>query len=420
MIQSEYQIAFRPCIRDDILLGPPLRAGGKTIFYLKDTFTSWFYRIGVKEHFLISRMDGSRSLQELNDEYLAEFGRPLNEGSWAGLFALLEKRQLLANTADTAKLEDLKRAFAERKKRENRGLLRRRFAFIRPDSILEKLLPWFQFMFSRTFVLPALLCVIALEIFIGFHLTSIVASIWPEQGGIWSYILFIMLVWIFAVIHETAHGLTCKKFGGGVSEMGLVWRYLTIFPYCKIDDVMLFHNRWYRVYAAFAGIFVNFLSLIPFGLFWAFTPVHSLVHTISALMLLSFNLMIFVNFVPFIELDGYFMLSHALNMADLRKEAHQFWQRGLLKIVLKRGSGNVGLSRWDTWVYLIYGFFSLVITGGFLATMAFYWFFLVKYWLGGPIALGLFLLIALVLVYRELGRRKIAPMPQLLQRVLMV
>ena len=420
MITSESQVVFRPRLREDIRLGPPLRVGGKTVYYLKDRFSSWFYRIGVKEYFLISRMDGSRSLQDLSDAYLAEFGRPLNEGSWAGMFALLEKRQLLADTTDSVKLEALKSACVERKKRENRGFLRRRLTLIEPDLLLEKLLPWFQFMFHRAFVLPVLLCVVMLEVFIGFHLTPIVSSALSARSNMWSYILFIALVWLFAAIHETAHGLACKRFGGTVSEMGLIWRYLTVFPYCKIDDVMLFHSRWHRVYAAFAGIFVNFLSLIPFGLVWIATPQGSLVHTVSALMLLSFNLMIFVNFVPFIELDGYFMLNHILNMADLRKDAHQFWKRAVLKMVLKSGSGNVGFSRRDRCIYLIYGFFSLVITGGFLATMVYYWFFLVKYWLGGPAALALLLLIALVLVYRELGRRKVTPMPQLLQRVLLI
>jgi hypothetical protein len=419
MITSEQDV-LRPCLRDDIVLGPPQHAGGTTVYYLKDRFTHWFYRIGVKEHFLISRMDGSRSLQELSDAYASEFGRGLNERSWAGLFALLEKRQMLVSMTDSTKLEELKRKFSEGKRRENSRLLQRRFPLVQPDTFLENLLPWFQFMFHRAFVLPALLCIVAFEIFVGFHLPSLIANVWIVRSNIWDYVPFIMLVWIFTIIHEIAHGLTCKKFGGSVNEMGLLWRYLSIFPYCKIDDIMLFHNRWHRVYTSFAGIFVNFLCVIPFGILWIFTPDHSIVHAISTLMLLSFNLMIFINFVPFIELDGYFMLNHALGMADLRKESHQFWKRGLLKIVLKRGSGNVGFSRRDASIYLIYGFFSLIITGAFIVVMAFTWFFLVKYWLGSNIAWGLMVLIALILIYRELGRRKVTYMPYLLQRLLRV
>ncbi|QBD82993.1 M50 family peptidase [Ktedonosporobacter rubrisoli] len=295
---SEDSKDFLPHLRDDIILGPPLRAGSTTVYYLKDKFTNCFYRIGTKEHFLLERMDGSRSLRALSDAYAAEFGRALNGRSWAGLLTLLEKRQLLENTANVTRLEELKREVDRRKRRENRGFLRRRFPLMQPDSFLEKLLPYFQFMFQRAFVLPALLCIVSLEVFVGFHISALVADAWAARSSSWNYLLFVLCVWSFTIIHELAHGLACKNFGGSVSEIGLIWRYFVIFPYCKLDDVLLFHKRWHRVYASFAGIFVNFLSVIPFALFWILAPVPSLLHAISALMLLSFNITIFIRVCP--------------------------------------------------------------------------------------------------------------------------
>src|SRR6185437_3427282 len=73
---------LRPRLRDDIVFGPPQRRGAATTYLLKDRYTNWFYRVGFKEYFLLSRMDGNKPLRVLNEEYAAAFGRDLNRQSW--------------------------------------------------------------------------------------------------------------------------------------------------------------------------------------------------------------------------------------------------------------------------------------------------------------------------------------------------
>jgi hypothetical protein len=402
-------VNYRPRLRADIKFGPPELSYGTTTYYMKDGYTHWFYRIGAKEHFVVSRMDGSRTLDEIGAEYEAAFGKRLDQRSWAGLFKLLGTRQLLADSVREAELEQL-RQDAARKKMESNGLFHWRLKLVNPDALLDKLLPWLRFAFAPAFVAPALAAILILEAFVLLHGTTIAADVQASIHGKAVILLFVSsfaLFWLIAVLHETAHGLACKRFGGSVREMGIVWRYLTFFPYCKLDDIVLFHHRRHRVYAAFAGTFLSLLALVPFGVLWWLSPEKSFLRDLSAIMLLAFNIASLLNLIPFVELDGYFMLSHAINIVDLRKEAHRFCLARLWKALFKKGEGTARYGPRGRLIYPIYGTCSLVFTAAFLVMMAYYWFAEIRPWLGNTVTWSLLAVVAILfLLDKGPGLRK--------------
>jgi putative peptide zinc metalloprotease protein len=394
---------MRPCLRTDLLFGPPQRQGATITYLLKDRYTGWFYRIGVREYFLLSRMDGSRSLAALGEEYAAAFGRQMNWQSWSGLLRLLEKRQLLVGGSMPARLEALKQERARKDQQENRGMFRRRFPLFDPDRLLSFVAPRVQFVYTPAFFLPAALCVLALEVFVIANWHTLLLAAWSGRN-LPVLASYVGLVLLFMSLHELAHGLTCKHFGGTVREIGLLWRYLLLVPYCKIDDAMLFHNRWQRVATSFAGVFVNLLLLVPFGLLWQFAPAQSGVKALSALLLLWFNVSMFLNLLPFVELDGYFMLNHALDMVDLRRSSYQFWRQALTRLVLRRTAESVDYSRRLCVIYTVYGLFSVLVATGVWMGLEWIWFTELVHWLGAFVAWGLTLCSSLLLLARGPAR----------------
>lgn len=408
--------SFRPCLRADFIFGPSERSGARTIFYVKDQWTGWFYTLGQKEHFLLSRMDGSKSLQEISDEYARTFKRKMDQQAWEKIFLLIHQRQMLKTTADVEQLELLKKKAQERKRQDNKKFLSVRFPIFKPDAFLKKLLPYIRFAFHPAFVVSTSLLLVALEIFIFTQLGTLGAVALKTRSSVVSLVIFIALEWLFLAFHELSHGLACRKFGGSGTEIGIVWRYLFFFPYCKIDDVVLFHNRWYRVSTAFAGIYINLLSLLPFGLLWLIEPTGSMVRGISALMLLSFNLTTFFNFIPFIELDGYFMLNHALNRVNLRKESHLYWRKIFNRIVLRKSEDRVAYTRQDHIVYALYGALSLLFTVVFFVGAGIFWFVLFQRWFGVPIAIGIQSLLIIVILALGPGKNLISSRIALLNR----
>src|SRR5579872_329107 len=173
-----YADTMKPQLRAEIVFGPQVRNGGAIVYFMKDTFTNWFYKIGLKEHFLVSRMDGSRTLGEIGEEYVSQYGRYLDDNAWAGLFKLLEKRQMLVSTADNARLDELKEAAEKKMRADNKGFLRRRFRLVNPDAFLTKLLPCVQFAFRPAFVILTLVAIVALEVFVVLHVKAIGADAW--------------------------------------------------------------------------------------------------------------------------------------------------------------------------------------------------------------------------------------------------
>ncbi|MET7615097.1 peptidase M50, partial [Streptomyces seoulensis] len=88
-------LASRPRVRPDLVAGPRLVRGAARIHLLKDPRTGRRLELGPKEHFLVSRLDGSRTLEEIGGEYAGAFGARLGEAQWGQLLRLLHGRGLL-------------------------------------------------------------------------------------------------------------------------------------------------------------------------------------------------------------------------------------------------------------------------------------------------------------------------------------
>ncbi len=360
--------ASAPALRDDVVLGPGLRSGGTVVHHVKDRRTGWFYRVGRREYFIMARLDGEHTLDRIGAEYLAEFGRRLASEHWAQIFTMLGTRQLLAGADDHAALARLADAHTARARAE-RSPMRRRVPLVRPDAWCAAMARRLRWAFTPWFVVPALAIVVALEVFVGTHLTALADD--AHQGpGLWLSVPAGLLgIWVIAALHESAHGVTCRHFGGTVPEIGVMWRFPMVAPYCKTDDVVLFHRRHARVATAFAGVFVSLLSLLPVLAWWALSAGHPAPRAVAAGLLLFGSVTAWVNLVPLFQLDGYHMLGHALRAADLRTETVRY--AGLL---LARDPRRRAYARADRWIYTVYGSAAAVVLTVGYAAMCGYWF----------------------------------------------
>jgi putative peptide zinc metalloprotease protein len=391
----------RPKLRPDISFGPGEVKGERVVYYVNDRFTDQFYRVGEKEHFLLRRMDGVRTLEELSAEYEARFGRGLDDRSWGPLFKMLDERQMLEGRADEARLMGLKAQATEKRHKDGNKPFNYRFHLVDPDALLSRVLPWVGFMFRPGVVAACLASIVAIEVWVLAHLGELRGAAWRGASLPLSWPLFIGLLLSIAVLHEGAHGLACKYYGGKVKDVGVMWRYLYLFPYCKLDHIILFHNRRHRVYVAAAGTYVGLLMLVPFAFVWWAAPEGSLAAAVSAKMLTFYNLLTLINLFPFVQLDGYFMLSHALGMLELRQESHGFVRKAAAHRLLGRGEGVAGYGRRERRVYWVFGITSMLVTTCLLALMATFWYRLAFARFGGQHAWLVLCGIAIIISLRR-------------------
>jgi putative peptide zinc metalloprotease protein len=377
-----------PRLRPDIVLGPALRSGPDVVHHVKDAATGTYYRIGQREHFIMQRMDGAHTLEDINAEYLQHYGRRLGEDSWRQMFTLLGQRQLLDGFTDADALARL-RAATEAKRAVRGSWAQRRWVLLQPDELCTRLARVFGFAFRRAFVVPALLVMIALEVFVWSHAGTLASDAahrtwWPVTVAV-----SLLLLLGIAALHELGHGVACKHYGGEVNEIGFRWRFPMIDPYCRTDDIVLFHRRSARVVTAFAGIFMTLLALLPVLAAWALTPDWRLGHSIAAGLLLFGSFGAVANLAPFLQLDGYAMLGHALDQADLRRESLRFWRLRLGRRNPERAQRLAAYPARDRRIYTGYGISSVLALGAGYAALMWFWYRSLHRWIGAPYAVAI-------------------------------
>jgi multidrug resistance efflux pump len=137
----------------------------------------------------------------------------------------------------------------------------------------------------------------------------------------------VLLAWLMLLVivmgHELSHGLTCKRFGGEVHEIGLLLIYLQPAMYCNVSDAWLFPEKRKRLLVTLAGAWFEVLCWGLATLFWRVTEQGSLPNYLAMVMAATLGIKILFNFNPLIKLDGYYLLSDYLEIPNLRRRAYQ-------------------------------------------------------------------------------------------------
>lgn len=124
---------------------------------------------------------------------------------------------------------------------------------------------------------------------------------------------------ISLILHESAHALTCKHFGRRVRAVGLILYYGCPTFFTDVSDSwMLSRNK--RMAVAAAGVAANALAGAICGGLVYFTE-GDLLRRFFLVGAAVNILAVFFNLIPFLKLDGYYILSDYLDRPNLREEA---------------------------------------------------------------------------------------------------
>ncbi|MEU9375488.1 peptidase M50 [Streptomyces sp. NPDC048255] len=304
-------LAHRPALRPGILLSPPLLNGPAVVHLVKDPVSGASFEIGPKEFFLVSRLDGSRSLAEIGAAYGEAFGRRLGEGNWQQLLALLGSRRLLAGGPAP---EAPGPPGPPRSGTLLRGTLRLVADADAATARLHRLLR----PALRPVVLGALLLVcLAMEGVLAAAAGGLVRDLWWLLSHPVPLLAVATLLWLSTALHEFAHGVAARHVGGTVGEIGLRWRLPVAIMYCTVDNYRYLGRRRDQLAVAAAGAFANLLFLLPFFGWWAALPEADATGRVLGALLLLGSAQALVNLLPLPPLDGYTMLGHALRVTRL-------------------------------------------------------------------------------------------------------
>ncbi|MBQ0825185.1 M50 family metallopeptidase [Streptomyces sp. RG38] len=309
--------AYRPALRTGVLIGPPLLRGPRTVHLIKHPVSGAAFEVGPKEHFVISRLDGNRTLDDVVTAYADRFHRRLPEEQWTRLLGLLGTRGLLAGSPDPAPPEPPPARANTFWKGSRRTVADAHATAGRLHRLLRPLLhPWVQ--------LPLVAAVLVMTGAVLADPPALLDGTRELLGRPLALVPFAVFLWISVCLHELAHGIAARHYGGTVTEIGLRWRFPALMMYCTVDNYLFLPGRRAKLVVAAAGAYANLLLLLPFAVWWVPLDPADPVRPLLTGMLFVGIVQALSNLVPLPPLDGYRILGHTLDTANLAPETRTY------------------------------------------------------------------------------------------------
>ncbi|MFD9216161.1 peptidase M50 [Streptomyces sp. NPDC059544] len=366
----------RPALRPGVLLSEPLLHGPDLVHLIKNPGSGQSFKVGPREHFLISRMDGTRTLEEIGADYAVRFGRRLGDSHWRSLLALLGTRDLLAGRAGPttvpggpaaapAATASLHEPVAQPAAATSpappvpaaepvdapRGLMRGSVRLVADaDATATRLHRRTRYLLSPAAVLPLLALAVLMEATLALRLGELLddtAALFTAPALL---LAVATLLWLSTALHELAHGVLAHHHGGRVSEIGLRWRLPVVIMYCTVDDFLHLPGRRGRIATAGAGAAANLLFLLPFFAVWALAPLDDTTRQALGALLLLGSVQAFTMLLPLPPLDGYRIAAQLLGATGLAAST-----AGYLRLLLRRDPAAARYPRRARRAYTAYG-----------------------------------------------------------------
>jgi putative peptide zinc metalloprotease protein len=297
------------------------------------------YRIGLIEHWLLTRPDGRATVDQLFKRLRAEFPRTgmSNEQLLACLTTFLRNGLLWSyglvgtgadHSAVRSSLQGWQEWLGSTVSWQIRG--------INPDRWLGRCAAHTSLLFSgravRVWLLLALLTGLAVLLEFQRLAAQSLSLEWilhPTTAG--------SLLAVFIVtrgLHELGHALVCKRFGIRCPDIGLFLILGAPCVYCDVSESWQLPRRWQRAAVAAAGMYVELIIATLSAWLWLATvdgPASTL--ALQTMLVCSVSTIV-INANPLMRFDGYYILADLLDEVNLRSKADSAAANGLRWLAL--------------------------------------------------------------------------------------
>jgi len=358
---------FRPEIAPDVEVKIFHLKWGNDYALLANPRDFVHYRVEVAEAELLPLMDGTRTVKDIVVERFRDSGEMELSGV-ADFVQLLRVDNFL-----TDRFHDVQ-AVVKRALYPVSVLRAKIREFIRTLSVewsgANGLVEWFYRGGLRWLFKPVLVIVLALTALAGLvAFASVYGSGRFTLGGrsvAAESLILLGLSYVLTFVHELAHALVVVHYGRRVKSAGFMIYFGSPAFFVESSDALML-ERGQRMVQAFAGPFAELVVAGGAAIFiWAF-PDSAVAGILYRFALLNY-FVIFLNLIPLLELDGYFILADLIQVPDLRPRSLQFIRYDLWRKLRRRErvtKQDLGLA--------LYGFLGIAFTIFSLYTAFFFW-----------------------------------------------
>ncbi|HWN67602.1 MAG TPA: hypothetical protein VNM90_08175, partial [Haliangium sp.] len=173
-------------------------------------------------------------------------------------------------------------------------------------------------------------------------------------------------------IHELAHGLTTKAFGGQVPRMGAFLYYFLPAFYTDVSDAWTFPEKRHRALVILAGAYVTFVLCFVATISWRFIPPGTFASQVASAFMVMNLFGATRTLIPFFKGDGYHLLSEALELPNLRPKSFGYAAAWLKRALRLSREPLPDATPREARVYLAYAVSTTVFSTALLLFMAYF------------------------------------------------
>lgn len=309
------------------------RYHGRSYWVVKEPVGLNYFRFHEEEYAILNMLDGNTSLQTIKDEFQKQFApQRITLQDLQQFIGMLHRSGLVISQMN-GQGQQLRRRGDQRRRKELFGkfanIFALRFRGIDPERILNRLLPWFGWLFTPAALVGTLCLALSALMLVLLQFKKFQTKLptfeqfFAAENWIWLGITMALV----KIIHEFGHGLSCKKFGGECHEMGLMLLVFTPCLYCNVSDSWMLPNKWQRVFIGAAGMYVELiLASIATFVWWYSAPGFVNYLALAVIFICSVSTVVF-NGNPLLRFDGYYILMDILEIPNLRQKSTEVLKR---------------------------------------------------------------------------------------------
>ncbi|MBB3208701.1 putative peptide zinc metalloprotease protein [Rhodopirellula rubra] len=347
----------------------PVRERGEIVYRIEIRGLHRFYRVGYRESYLCSLLDGETTLAQACSLAAAKLGRDApTESETAEIARWLLDNEIAYLDGDRPPIRDTRHGTTSTKAGTERtvwNLLSRINPFwikvpIPGGSLVIKTMSrWLSPLLSAPMVFGGVLLILSALIGAGIHRDSLLReseNIFHPSRWMWLIGTWLVL----KIIHELGHAVACYRFGGEVNRCGIVFVLLAPLAYVDVSSCWRMPSRLTRIGVSAAGMFVE--CCIAAAAVWVFLIVDDpLVRNLSHSIIVTAGLStLLFNANVLMRSDGYFILADAVDIPNLAAESSATLKRFSQRWIVGESTRHGQITGWRGVLVAVYGVAALI------------------------------------------------------------
>ena len=316
-------------------LRPRLRGGvrvqrqryrDETWYLLADEASGKQHRINAAAYEFIGRFDGRASVNELWSLLLERFGEAApDQDEIVRTLQRLAEAELVQLPG--ANIGGLFRRSAERARRRRPLVNPLAFSLplFDPSALLARIEPYALRIFHPAvgIAFAALVIAAAFAAALNWDALRSHAATYLASG------YYLALIWasypVVKLLHELAHALAVRRWGGQVHEFGVTFLFFTPAPYMDASAAVAFRSRWRRAAVSLSGIGVELAIGSAALLAWLALEQSTVSDVAFVLLAVCLGSSLLFNANPLLRFDGYHALCDLIDAPNLAVRSQAYW-----------------------------------------------------------------------------------------------